>query len=264
MTQSRQGSYWNLVIPYALASGLFAPASPEARGALRYLLLHGSRILGIVRAGAFSLYGRSRRFPTGGTDQVYGVNQSRFMADMDEPDQLVLSLYGHLGAGMAPGTYVSGEGATVQPLRNAFHRTMYLPPNGASNAAFLETLRLVLLHEQRDRRGAPVSLRLANATPRPWLRPGRRISVRRLPTTFGPVSYTLESRERSVVAVVDLPGRRRPARTSLRVRLPRGARVTAVTIGGRPASFDRATETVDLSGRTGRVEVAIAYEGGSS
>jgi len=43
LTASRPGSYWNLVAPYALASGLFARESPEARGGWRYLQLHGSR-----------------------------------------------------------------------------------------------------------------------------------------------------------------------------------------------------------------------------
>ena len=57
VTESRAGSYWNLVTPYAFASGLFAPGSPEANGVIRYLLLHGSRLLGLVRAGAYSLYG---------------------------------------------------------------------------------------------------------------------------------------------------------------------------------------------------------------
>ena len=32
LTQARLGSYWNLVMPYALASGIFAPDSPEAAG----------------------------------------------------------------------------------------------------------------------------------------------------------------------------------------------------------------------------------------
>ena len=56
LTQARLGSYWNLVVPYALASGLFAPGSPEATGALRYMLRHGSRLAGVVRAGAYALY----------------------------------------------------------------------------------------------------------------------------------------------------------------------------------------------------------------
>ena len=59
LTQARLGSYWNLVMPYALASGLFAPGSPEATGILRYMLRHGSRLLGVVRAGAYALYERA-------------------------------------------------------------------------------------------------------------------------------------------------------------------------------------------------------------
>ena len=127
VTQERAGSYWNLVAPYALASGLFAPQSPQARGALAYMRRHGSRLLGLVRAGAYALYGRDVRFPVSGTDQVYGINSSRFLADMGEADELVLSLYGQLGAGMTRGTFVAGEGATVAPLGGERYRSMYLP-----------------------------------------------------------------------------------------------------------------------------------------
>jgi hypothetical protein len=35
LTQAKLGSYWNLVMPYALGSGLFEPGSQEATGALR-------------------------------------------------------------------------------------------------------------------------------------------------------------------------------------------------------------------------------------
>jgi hypothetical protein len=92
LTQERLSSYWNLVMPYALASGFFPPGSREARGALRYMLLHGSRLLGLVRAGGYALYGRAPRPPVSGTDQVYGNNVARFLADNDQADQLVLSL----------------------------------------------------------------------------------------------------------------------------------------------------------------------------
>ena len=102
LTGSRLGSYWNLVMPYALASGLFPPQSREAKGVLRYMLGHGSRLLGLVRADAYTLYGHAR-FPRSGTDQVYGLNMARFLADNDRPDLLVLSLYGQLAAGMTAG-----------------------------------------------------------------------------------------------------------------------------------------------------------------
>jgi hypothetical protein len=83
VVEARSGSYWNLVAPYALASGLLDRRREE--GALRYLLRHGSRLLGLVRAGGYALYGRSAPFPTSGTDEVYGLNAARFLASVDEP-----------------------------------------------------------------------------------------------------------------------------------------------------------------------------------
>ena len=133
---------------------------------------HGSRLLGLVRAGAYSLYGAKARYPLSGTDQVYGLAMARFLADHDDPDQLVLSLYGMLGAAMTPDTFVSGEAATVAPLRGAAYRSMYLPPNAASNSAFLETLRVMLVHETTQD-GRATGLELAFGTPRAWLATGR-------------------------------------------------------------------------------------------
>jgi len=257
VTASRSGSYWNLVTPYALASGLFAPGGPEARGALAYLQRHGSRLLGLVRATAFALYG-TPTYPPAGTDQVYGINAARFLADNDRADELVLSLYGHLAAGMTAGTFVSGEAASVAPLGNGYYRSMYLPPNSASNAAFLETLRLMLVHETRTRGGDPNGLELAYATPRAWLRPGGRIAVRGAPTSFGTLSYSITAGRDAVRVLVDVPARSRPPRLTLRLRLPRGSHLAEVRLGGRPfGRFDPSTGTLDLSGRRGRVEVAV-------
>jgi hypothetical protein len=139
---------------------------------------------------------------------------------------------------------------------------MYLPPNGASGAAFLETLRLLLVHESRDRRGAPSGLRLAYATPRGWLRPGRRIAVTDAPTSFGPVSYTMVAGARDVTVELEAPARR-PAFLGLRLRLPRGVRLGRVEVGGAPyARVDRATGTIDLTGRTGSIAVRAVLERG--
>ena len=258
LTEARSGSYWNLVVPYALASGFFTPGSDETAGILRYLGLHGSRLLGLVRAGAYALYGRSVVFPTSGTDEVYGINVARFLADNDRADQLVLSLYGELGAAMTPGTFVSGEGATVAPLHGESYRSMYLPPNGASNAALLETLRLMLVHETLDRAGEPYGLQLAYATPRAWLRPGETVAVRGAPTSFGPVSFSIAAANGSVRASVEVPHRAAPKALSLRLRLPDGSRIAHVELGGRPwQRFDPASGTIDLSGRTGSLELRV-------
>jgi hypothetical protein len=256
LTQERLGSYWNLVMPYALASGLFAPASRESKGVLAYMLLHGSRLLGLVRAGGYALYGRQTQPPVGGTDEVYGNDVARFLADNDQADQLVLSLYGDLAAGMTAGTFVSGEAATVAPLDGERDRSMYLPPNGASNAAFLETLRLLLVHETAGRDGRPAGLQLAYSTPRSWLRAGKRIAVSGVPTSFGPLSYSLAAGSGEVRIAVDVPDRVPPKALTLRLRLPRGRRIASVTLGGRPfRRLEAASGTLNLSGLAGSLQL---------
>jgi hypothetical protein len=256
LTTSRLGSYWNLVMPYALASGLFAPRSAEATGALAYMLGHGSRLLGLVRAGGYALYGKRAPQPISGTDEVYGLNVARFLADNDRADQLVLSLYGHLAAGMTEGTFVSGEGASVAPLAHEYYRSMYLPPNGASNATFLATLRLMLVHETLDRNGAPRGLELAYSTPRAWLQAGKRIAVSGVPTSFGPVSYSIWAGSGAVRVAVEVPDRLRAKELTLRLRLPRGVRISGVTLAGRKFHrLDAAHATLDLSGLSGSLEL---------
>jgi len=245
--ESRAGSYWNLVAPYALASGLFPPTSPEARGAQAYLRLHGARLLGLVRAGGYALYGPGATPARSGTDEVYGVNASRFLAAQGDADGLVLALYGQLAAGMTQNTFVAGEAASVAPLDGLAYRAMYLPPNAVANDAFLETLRLLLVQEGAD------GVRLAFATPRGWLRAGRRIAVAAMPTRFGPVSYTLAAAPGEVRVHVEPPARR-PPRLSLRLRLPAGERVRSVT-PHRP--FDARTGTIDLTGVKAPVDLVV-------
>jgi len=252
LPQTRDGSYWNLVAPYALVSGVLSPAQEQA--ALRYLLTHGSRFLGAVRAGAFALYGHSSA--STGLDQVYGLNAARFLASLDRPDLLVLSLYGQLAAAMTRDTFVAGEASSLSPIGRAYYRSMYLPPNSVGNAALLENLRLILLNELPEGRG----LQLAYATPRAWLAPGKQIAVERLPTSFGPLSYTLVSRASSLSATISVPRIGRHS-LSLRLRLPGRARIASVTVDGQPVrSFDARTGTIDLTGRGGSlaVEVSVA------
>jgi hypothetical protein len=192
---------------------------------------------------------------------VYGLNVARFLADNDRPDQLVLSLYGMLGAAMTPLTFVSGEAASVAPLRGAVYRSMYMPPNTASNSAFLETLRLMLAHETRDADGTPIGLQLAFSTPRPWLGLGKTIAVHEAPTSFGPLSYELRSLRGRVEGTIEVPSDRPPRTLALRLRLPRGRHVVAVRVDGRRRPFHAGTGTLDLSGLRGTLEVVAILRG---
>ena len=92
-----------------------------------------------------------------GTDQVYGVNMSRFLAAEDQPDQLVLSLYGQLAAGMTPNTFVAGEAASVAPLDGLRYRAMYLPPNATRTTRSSRRCGCMLVQDTAV--GAPAGVR---------------------------------------------------------------------------------------------------------
>jgi hypothetical protein len=259
VTGSLDGSYWNLVMPYVLASGLFRPGSPAATGLLRYMEVHGSRLLGLVRFRAFPNVGKAG-YRAPGSDDVYGTSVARFLADNERPDQLVLSLYGKLGADLTQNTFVSGEGSTIGPVDGEYYRSMFRPPNAANNAFFLETLRLMLVHETRGADGVPNGLELAYSTPRRWLLPGRRIVVGGATTSFGALSYSMAARKRSVRVQLTVPRRVHPQTLRLRLRLPVGKHIIGVALGGRAFTrFDAGSGTIDLSGLKGRVTLVASY-----
>jgi hypothetical protein len=249
LTATRDGSYWNLVMPEAFGSGWFAPGTATSRGIMRYLLQHGSRFLGVPRTSAQTVYGRE----TGaGLAQVYGLGISRFLADNDQPDQLDLTLYGMLAAGMTANTYVSGEAVSVLPVHSAYERSMFMPPNTGANASFLGTLRELLVHERRGAQGAPAGLDLAFSTPRAWLEDGKQIVVQDAPTSFGKVSFTLARSGSTIDGSLVVPA---GSHARLRLRVPAGERVTRVVVGSASLPVDSAG-TVDLGSEHGSLSLS--------
>ena len=277
ITATTLGGYWNLVAWYGLASGVYAPGSPQAQGTLKYAYDHGSRFLGMLRARDSAV------------DNVYGTEQINFLADNDQADQLVLSLYGKLAAGMTRGTFVSGESDNLGPLAtkwplqtgtcnkactppppaegwapDEYYRAMYQPPNSANNTMFLDTLHQMLVHEVDSvtaTADTPTGLQLAFATPRAWLDAGKTISVKNAPTAFGALSYTITAQPNGqvVTASVSVPSST-PGLLQLRLRVPDGKSPISVLVNGQPwQHVDSTTGTIDLSGLTGTVEVTAVY-----
>lgn len=279
ITATTLGGYWNLVSWYGFASGVYAPGSPQAEGTLEYAYQHGSRFMGMLRARDSAV------------DNVYGVEQANFLADNDQADQLVLTLYGKLAAGMTRGTFVSGESdnlgpiATKWPLQagvcqpgvpctppsvtdgwtpDEYYRAMYQAPNGANNTMFLDVLHQMLVHQVATATASgesPTGLQLAFATPRGWLAPGKSITVKNAPTAFGSLSYTINAQISGhvVTADVTVPSTT-PQSLQLRLRVPSGAAPVVVLVNNRPWSkVDKSSGTIDLSGLTGNVSVRAIY-----
>ncbi len=105
-------------------------------------------------------------------------------------------------------------------------------------------------------------LMLAQATPRRWLEPGKKIIVRQAPTRFGPVSMTIQSEPTgAITAEIDAPQRSRPAALVLRIRQPDGKRMKTVVVnGGAWSDFDTAKEWVRISTpRERRYSIRVTY-----
>ncbi|MFC9688157.1 hypothetical protein ACFTSF_06420 [Kribbella sp. NPDC056951] len=274
ISATKDGSYWNLTIPYFAATGLFAPGSAEAKGLLKYLEKHGGMILGLTRFNMVGIdpgvcwagdghFGISAPgYKSSGVDEQYGYSRVKFLSDNDEADRLTLNLYGKLAHDLTPKTFIGGEGATVSPCPELgeYYRTQFYPPLSANNATYLEAIRGTLVREETAADGSPANLWITPAAPRRWLADNtKRIAAYKLPTKFGPVSFEIQSK--LAVGVIDAtitpPTRTAPQSVKLGLRPPAGYQLTSVEVNGttKPASG----EVIDLGPITQETTVRANY-----
>ena len=268
ITATRLGSYWNLSIGTTLKSGVFDPRSDTMRRTVDYMLLHGARLLGLTRFNYYPVSIGSYRagglpgYSTSGADNVYGPGIIDALAELDEADQIVLSLYGKLAHGMTRNTFISGEGDSYGIVPGQYYRALYLPPSNTNNALFLKTLHDMLVFTHVDAEGRPEELLLAHFTPRGWLIHGKTIRVERAPTMFGPVSFTIRSQlgDGIVEAEVVPPARLPPKRLDLRLRVPMTHELQSVQVNGREhTQVDKARGTISLGDLHGTVRVKATF-----
>ena len=266
ITETRYGSYWNLAFPYVVGSGFLKP--DILPGYYKYLKDYGGLFLGMVRfnyypvpVGSYRLNGLSG-YKTTGVDNVYGLNMARTFAMVDDPDRLALSFYSKLAHGMTRKTFISGEGDTVGAYPDEYYRSCYLPPSSFNNSWFLLMLRLMLIYETEDPNGLPDKLRIGWFTPRTWLEDGKQIKVAGAPTMFGTLAYTVQSEigKGKVHVMVQMP-ERTASEASLRLRVPEKRTIKSVAVNGkRHKAFDVADETIDLTGKTGKLDIIVQYK----
>jgi len=94
-----------------------------------------------------------------------------------------------------------------------------------------------------------------------WLEPGMRVSVRRAPTRFGPVSYEIRAAVGDVIdATIEPPQRVAPEALVIRIRHPQGRQMQRVWVDGREhESFDPAREIVRLAPSRGRIHIRAEF-----
>jgi hypothetical protein len=254
LTATRTGSYYDLMIPYVLGSGVFGSGDDREGWIIDYLRNHGGIAMGMIRSMPHQ--GEFNEQP--GVNVLYGLRYNLTLLRRGDRDHALVGFYGHLAQGMTRNTFIGGEGSRF--LHGDKHgRSFYLPPNSASNATFLTTLRYLLIQDwDLDDDGKPETLRLLDAIPPRWLKDGAAIEVKKAPTAFGEVTFRVLSHlsEGEVMVIVEPPPRP-VAKWQLRLPDPPGYRITGVRIGGEDVRRD-ADGRVDLTGQTGKWTVRFA------
>jgi hypothetical protein len=254
LTATRTGSYYDLMIPYVLGSGVLGD---ERDGwVIDYLRRHGGLAMGMIRSMPHQ--GEFDKQP--GVNVLYGLRYNLALLRRGDRDHALVGFYGHLAQAMTRDTFIGGEGSRF--LHGDEHgRSFYLPPNSAANATFLTTLRYLLIQDwDLDDDGRPETLRLLDAIPSRWLKDGAVIAVDDAPSAFGPVSLRAESRLKDGRVVVTVVAPPRPVgKWLVRIPDPPGYRVVSAHIGDAEVKRD-ADGRVDLTGRKGTVVVTFRVE----
>jgi hypothetical protein len=232
LTATKMGTYWELMIPYILGSGILD--EPRTTAVLDYLQTRGGLCMGMLR-----IHQHSGLFANeDGLDDGYTSRYFQAIAQRDDVDRMLVSFYGKLAQGFTRDTFVGAEGSSLVPL-DPGGRPMYLPPNTTSNAFFMMMLRTLLVQDTViNEPGPSEKLRLLFATPRAWLEDGKTINAENVPTNFGPVSIKAHSDlSHGQVSVEVSPPQRAPKSTEIRLRLPEKWTITSANIGEEKLSL---------------------------
>ncbi len=254
----RIGCYWNIIIGYTIASGIFPVGSEEETWLPHYQEQHGGLCMGMLRSGGMSntFWNTEHKL-----NPLYGTRYALDTLRRDEPERGLVSLYGMLAQGFTRNTFICGEAAALVPL-DKDGRLLSLPPNSAANGHFLSMLRYILVQDtDLNDDGKPETLRLCFATPKRWLEEGKSFKVERAPTAWGQVSLKMESHlsKGEVVAEVDLPSRNVAEKILLRARVPDGWKVSSAAAGSTNLKAD-ANGTVDISSLKGKQSIRFAVQ----
>jgi hypothetical protein len=256
LTATRLGSYYDLMAPYIIGSGVFGLGAARESWMIDYLRAHGGLAMGMIRSTPHQ--GEFDNEP--GVNVLYGLRYLLALLRRDDREHALVGFYGQLAQGMTRDTFIGGEGSRFFH-GDRFGRSFYLPPNSTSNATFLTLLRYLLIQDwDLDDDGRPETLRLLYGAPARWLEAGGVLEVTRAPTMFGPVSFRVESRLSDGELRLEITSPPlRPASFLVRPPLPQGWKTVAASIGSRdlPIGSDGA---IDVSEQTGTFRLRVRLE----
>ena len=167
-------------------------------------------------------------------EPIYNQQATAYLL-RDEPEAAIRAFYSYMASAFSH--------SALEPVEHRWSHGQYFGPP-STDGAWFELYRNMLVHERDDD-----ALLLAQATPRAWLQDGKKIELDRVPTYYGQLSITMESRAASgeMSADVRMPDAGRPRMLLVRFRHPEGRQIRSVSVNGQPwQDFDASSDWVRL------------------
>jgi hypothetical protein len=180
-------------------------------------------------------------------EPVYNQQATAYLL-RDDPKAAIRTFYSYMASAFSHSVF--------EPVEHRWTHGQYFGPP-STDGAWFELYRNLLIHEGDD--GALV---LGMAAPRSWLANGKRITVERAPTYYGPVSMTIMSEVNAgrISADIDLPARSQVRELLVRFRHPQEKRVQRVQINGKDwADFNPDKEWIRIPEPAGGKYSVLAY-----
>jgi len=243
-----QGAYYHYWVDMEFHYNFFNPDDEPAHWLADYVHARNGFVLGLTRAR--TQWGNAK----GRINNVYDGGYYNFRLRCNDIDEFLLGLYAKLAFGMSRYTFVASEGSPFTGYNThdgGFVGIDYSFPNSAANADTLLMLRNALVLEELKNNIETGTIFLMKGAPKSWLAPGKRTSVEKLPTYFGPISFTIEGTDKDLRATIDpLPGNWQHIELSFRHP------IKAVTINGEKLdTFDPQTGLLTIPHRPGRMTI---------
>jgi hypothetical protein len=224
-----------------LYSGLLT--KEQVRMVVDYRSTHHDVILGVPTA-----YG----YTTGEMAGFLSYGHGYGLIQYDMTREALLMMYSIMAHQYTRGTWTAPETRSVIIDRPA---APYCTP--AQLVVALMTRWLLVFEDPQSE-----TLWLGKTVPRKWLEDGKTIKVSDAPTRWGRVGFSVSSHmmDKTIVAEVHLPTSF-AAVTNLRLRSPKGERLSSVTLNGKPwIQFSADDETIAIpAGMSGTIYIVAKY-----
>ena len=253
-----QGTYSHYWTDMEFHYNFFNPDDEIAQWLADYTQQRNGFVLGLTRARS-----QTNR-PYGWVNNVYDGGYYNYRLRRGQIDEFLLGLYARFAFGMSRSVYVASEGSPFigyNTENGGYVGADYSFPNSAANADTLLMLRNSLILEELKDDVETGKLFLLRGAPRAWFASGKQISVNRMATYFGDISYSVKtSTSGKTIDLSIQPPKGHWQTIDISFRQAGSAPIRSVKVNGRNTSDFDASGMVRLQHSAGPIAVQVNYQ----